>query len=82
MSENRKCQVELLDFLRRRYLNKVKAIRDRVSQRLGAEVPVNVAVADVKDGPRQRADQRLRTAKAKKGKRYRLGHRSVPASVW
>jgi SRSO17 transposase len=53
-----------------------------VGQRFVAEVPVNFAVADVKDGPRQRADQRLRAAKARKGKRYRLSHRTVQDSVW
>jgi SRSO17 transposase len=53
-----------------------------VGQRFMAEVPVNFAVADVKDGPTQRADQRLRAAKARKGKRYRLSHRTVQDSVW
>jgi len=53
-----------------------------VGQRFVAEVPVNFAVADVKDGPTQRADQRLRAADAKGGKRYRLAHRTVQDSVW
>jgi len=53
-----------------------------VGQRFVAEVPVNFAVADVKDGPTQRADQRLRAADAKRGKRYRLAHRTVQDSVW
>jgi len=53
-----------------------------VGQRFVAEVPVNFAVADVKDGPTQRADQRLRSADAKRGKRYRLTHRTVQDSVW
>jgi SRSO17 transposase len=53
-----------------------------VGQRFVAEVPVNFAVAAVKDGPTQRADQRLRAAKARKGKRYRLSHRTVPDAVW
>jgi SRSO17 transposase len=53
-----------------------------VGQRFVAEVPVNFAVADVKDGPTQRADQRLSAAKARKGKRYRLSHRTVQDSVW
>jgi len=53
-----------------------------VSQRFVAEVPVNFAVADAKDGPTQRADQRLRAADAKGGKRYRQSHRTVQDSVW
>jgi len=53
-----------------------------VGQRFVAEVPVNFAVADVKDGPTQRADQRLRAANARKGKRYRLSHRTVQDAVW
>lgn len=53
-----------------------------VGQRFVAEVPVNFAVANTKDGPTQRADQRLRAAKARKGKRYRLSHRTVGDSVW
>jgi SRSO17 transposase len=53
-----------------------------VGQRFVAEVPVNFAVADVAAGPTQRADQRLRAADAKRGKRYRLTHRTVADSVW
>jgi SRSO17 transposase len=53
-----------------------------VGQRFVAEVPVNFAVADVKDGPTQRADQRLRATNARRGKRYRLSHRTVRDSVW
>lgn len=53
-----------------------------VGQRFVAEVPVNFAVADVPDGPTQRADQRLSAANARKGKRYRLSHRTVQDSVW
>jgi SRSO17 transposase len=53
-----------------------------VGQRFVAEVPVNFAVADVAGGPTQRADQRLRAADAKGGRRYRLAHRTVPDSVW
>jgi SRSO17 transposase len=53
-----------------------------VGQRFVAEVPVNFAVADVPDGPTQRADQRLSAAGARKGKRYRLAHRTVQDSVW
>jgi SRSO17 transposase len=53
-----------------------------VDQRFVAEVPVNFAVADVAGGPTQRADQRLRATDAKKGKRYRLAHRTVQDSVW
>jgi len=53
-----------------------------LGQRFVAEVPVNFAVADVASGPTQRADQRLRAADAKRGKRYRLAHRTVQDSVW
>lgn len=53
-----------------------------VGQHFVAEVPVNFAVADVQDGPTRRADQRLSAAKARKGKRYRLAHRTVGDSVW
>jgi SRSO17 transposase len=53
-----------------------------VRQRFVAEVPVNFAVADVAGGPTQRADQRLSAADAKRGKRYRLAHRTVQDSVW
>jgi SRSO17 transposase len=53
-----------------------------VRQRFVAEVPVNFAVAEVKDGPTQRVDQRLRAANARKGKRYRLSHRTVQDSMW
>lgn len=53
-----------------------------VGQRFVAEVPVNFAVADVQGGPTQRADQRLSVADARKGKRYRLAHRTVQDSVW
>ncbi|MGH7174371.1 MAG: IS701 family transposase [Gemmataceae bacterium] len=53
-----------------------------VGQRFVAEVPVNFAIAEVKDGPTQRADQRLSAAFARKGKRYRLVHRTVQDSVW
>ena len=53
-----------------------------VGQRFVAEVPVNFAVADVAGGPTQRADQRLSATDAKKGKRYRLAHRTVQDSVW
>jgi len=53
-----------------------------VGQRFVAEVPVNFAVADVKDGATRRADQRLRASEAKRGKRYRLTHRTVQDSVW
>jgi len=57
-------------------------VLNAVGQRFVAEVPVNFAVADVAGGPTQRADQRLRAADAKRGKRYRLVHRTVQDSVW
>jgi len=53
-----------------------------VGQRFVAEVPVNFAVADTRDGPSQRADQRLGAAQAKSGRRYRLAHQTVADSVW
>ena len=53
-----------------------------VGQRFVAEVPVNFAVANKPDGPTRRADQRLRVADAKKGRRYRLVHQTVADSVW
>jgi SRSO17 transposase len=53
-----------------------------VSQRFVAEVPVSFAVADVPEGPTRRADRRLSTADAKRGKRYRLAHRAAQDSVW
>lgn len=53
-----------------------------VAQRFVAEVPVNFAVADVEGGLSQRADQRLRAADAKGGRRYRLAHQTVADSVW
>jgi SRSO17 transposase len=53
-----------------------------VGQRFVAEVPVSFAAADVPDGPTRRADQRLSVADARKGKRYRLAHRTVQDSVW
>jgi SRSO17 transposase len=53
-----------------------------VGQRFVAEVPVNFAVANKPDGPTRRADQRLSVADAKKGRRYRLAHRTVAGSVW
>jgi SRSO17 transposase len=53
-----------------------------VGQRFVAEVPINFADVDVQDGPTQRADQRLSAADARKGKRYRLAHRTVQDSVW
>lgn len=57
-------------------------VLNAVAQRFVAEVPVNFAVADVAAGPTQRADQRLSAADAKRGKRYRLAHRTVQDSVW
>src|SRR5215469_14447184 len=57
-------------------------ILNLVGQRFVAEVPVNFAVADVAGGPTRRADQRLRATNARRGKRYRLSHRTVRDSVW
>jgi SRSO17 transposase len=53
-----------------------------VGQAFVAEVPVSFAVADKEGGPTQRADQRLTAADAQRGRRYRLDHRTVAASVW
>jgi SRSO17 transposase len=53
-----------------------------VGQRFVAEVPVNFAVAEGAEGPTRRADQRLRAAEATGGRRYRLAHQTVAASVW
>jgi SRSO17 transposase len=53
-----------------------------VGQRFVAEVPVNFAVADVDGGPSRRADARLTAADARRGRRYRLAHQTVPDSVW
>jgi hypothetical protein len=53
-----------------------------VGQPFVAEVPVNFAVADKQGGPTRRADQRLTAADAKRGRRYRLAHRTVADSLW
>jgi SRSO17 transposase len=53
-----------------------------VGQRFVAEVPVNFAVRDTAGGLARRADERLRVADAKSGRRYRLAHRTASASVW
>lgn len=53
-----------------------------VGQPFVAEVPVNFAVADKEGGLTQRADQRLTVADAKRGRRYRLAHRTVADSAW
>jgi SRSO17 transposase len=53
-----------------------------VGQRFVAEVPVNFAVRDREDGPARRADERLTTADAEGGRRYRLARRTVADSVW
>lgn len=57
-------------------------VLNAVGQRFVAEVPVNFAVADAAGGSTRRADQRLSAADAKRGKRYRLRHRTVQDSVW
>jgi SRSO17 transposase len=53
-----------------------------VGQPFVAEVPVNFAVADKEGGPTRRADQCLTVADAKRGRRYRLTHRTVADSAW
>lgn len=57
-------------------------VLNAVGQGFVAEVPVNFAVADAAAGSTRRADQRLSAADAKRGKRYRLSHRTVQDSVW
>jgi SRSO17 transposase len=57
-------------------------VLNAVGQRFVAEVPVNFMVAEAAGAPTQRADQRLCAADARKGKRYRLSHRTVQDSVW
>ena len=53
-----------------------------VNQRFVAEVPVNFAVATRGRGGSQRADEALRAADAKRGRRFRLARRTVPDAVW
>lgn len=53
-----------------------------VGQAFVAEVPVSFSVADKEEGATQRADQRLTTADAQRGRRYRLVHRTVADSAW
>lgn len=51
-------------------------------QKFVAEVPVNFRVRTRIGGKSRRADQRLTAAAARRGRRYRLAHRTVRASVW
>jgi SRSO17 transposase len=53
-----------------------------VGQRFVAEVPVNFTVRDADGGPARRADERLRAADARAGRRYRLARRTVADAVW
>lgn len=51
-------------------------------QRFMAEIPVNFTVRDAADGLTMRADERLTASDARKGRRQRVPHRTVAASVW
>jgi SRSO17 transposase len=53
-----------------------------VNQKFVAEVPVNFMVRNSVAGAARRADQRLKLADAKAGRRYRLAHGTVGDSVW
>lgn len=53
-----------------------------IRQRFVAEVPVNFRVREAAGGPSQRADRRLSAADARDGKRHRVAHRTVRASIW
>ena len=53
-----------------------------VGQRFVAEVPVNFAVLRRRQGRADAASRGLGAAKARKGKRYRLSHRTVADSMW
>jgi SRSO17 transposase len=66
------------------YGSKVPLLRflNLVGQRFVAEVPVNFAVRDAAGGRPRRADARLSAAAARGGRRHRLAHRTVRASVW
>jgi len=55
---------------------------NEVGQRFVAEVPVNFAVRGAAGGPARRADERLRAADARGGRRYRLARRTLPDAVW
>lgn len=58
-----------------RFLNLVK-------QRFVAEVPVNFTIRETAGGPARRADARLTSVDARGGKRHRVVHRTVRASLW
>ena len=66
------------------YGSKVPFLRflNLVGQRFVAEVPVNFAVRDGAGGRPRRADARLSAAVARGGRRHRVAHRTVRASVW
>jgi SRSO17 transposase len=51
-------------------------------QRFVAEVPVNFMVRKRLGGPARRADERLPAADARRGRRFRIAHRTVRDSVW
>jgi len=54
----------------------------QLGQRFVAEVPVNFAVRAGVGRTSRRADERLTGADARRGRRYRLAHRTVRDSVW
>jgi SRSO17 transposase len=57
-------------------------ILNLVKQRFVAEVPVNFMVRNTTTSVARRADERLRAAKAKAGRCYRLKHQTVKDSIW
>jgi SRSO17 transposase len=53
-----------------------------IGQRFVAEVPVNFSVRRHEGSRARRADQRLTPADARRGRRFRIAHRTVRDSVW
>ena len=53
-----------------------------VGQRFVAEVPVNLSVREKAGAKARRADARLSADDARGGKRHRIAHRTVRASLW
>jgi len=54
----------------------------QLGQKFVAEVPVNFAVRSRAGGTSRRADEQLTQSDARRGRRYRLTHRTVRDSVW
>ena len=53
-----------------------------VDQRFVAGVPVNLSIRETAGGPAGRADARLPAMVARSGRRHRIAHRAVKASLW